>query len=780
MNRKIKVGVVIDQLLPGGVQKAAIQEVLNLNKLKFKTKLIILMRKGFEKRNDYLINNVPHEFLSDRYPAIFQKSYKFPIFKFLSTLHLVSPILAPLKFKQKEFDLIISHGTTTSLSTWTISKLHNIPYFAVIHDPMVYILEKVYSKTALHFFFPVIKPVATILEKRFVKAAKVCIVDSSVHINFLKKKYSVNPKIIYLGVNTPKTIPKKRGDKIISFGRWDRGKNPGILLEIINKISTVDLIIAGTWSSQQDLKWFKNLIKTKHLQDRVKLITNYTVKDLSNICSQGILWIHPHFEAFSLSALEAASYGLPIIIPKKSGITELFIDGKHGYFPKSALTDEFIKFTKILLNNKIKAEQMGLSALNLVKKNYTTQIHSKHLASLIHKTLDAKTIELVALETGHVGEFSISGGDILLEKMAKSVNVALNLTVIVPEKYTSHWVKSGVKINLKTISSNYFDRFTGPWGVFGAYLIRILKASLILFKMTLPNPTILYSSTGILPDILTGFIIKNIKTNIFWVARIHHLLVPPSQRPGKYWVNLGSLILQEISLFSIKIKADLILVLNLNLKNQLVSLGFRKDKIVVLGGGVDFKTISDLKSPSIKKFDGVFLGRLHPAKGIFDLSPIWQLVTEHKPDAKLAVIGTGPSKPTKTLIKQINKTDLRKNILLLNFLPQKKVWQILKSSKVFLFTDHEAGFGLAVAEAMAAGLPVVGWDIGILGQVFKKGYIMVPLEEIHKFAKAVVSLLDNDINYKKLSQEAKIEASRHDWTKTSLKFNQILNKIIRR
>ena len=125
----------------------------------------------------------------------------------------------------------------------------------------------------------------------------------------------------------------------------------------------------------------------------------------------------------------------------------------------------------------------------------------------------------------------------------------------------------------------------------------------------------------------------------------------------------------------------------------------------------------------------------------------------------------------------IIKNKLSQNIHVLGFIPQKRLWSILKNSKVFLFTDHEAGWGLAVAEAMTCGMPIVGWDIGILGQVFKKGYIKIPLGNTKEFAQSVLDLLENDIKYKKLSREALLEPSRLDWTKTSRKFSLILERI---
>ena len=196
------------------------------------------------------------------------------------------------------------------------------------------------------------------------------------HANFIKKSYGVSPRILHLAVEPHYSNPKLRGDALISFGRWDRGKNLDILLQILKKIPGAKLIIAGSWSSTKDLNWFQNLIEKNALKNRVQLIPKYDEKDLAEICKKGRVWIHPHFEAFSLSALEAASFGLPIIIPKKSGITELFRDKEHGFFPSIASVDQFLKPTKLLLENLNLASQMGAKAARLVAKKYIPTLES--------------------------------------------------------------------------------------------------------------------------------------------------------------------------------------------------------------------------------------------------------------------------------------------------------------------------------------------------------------------------------------------------------------------
>ena len=98
----------------------------------------------------------------------------------------------------------------------------------------------------------------------------------------------------------------------------------------------------------------------------------------------------------------------------------------------------------------------------------------------------------------------------------------------------------------------------------------------------------------------------------------------------------------------------------------------------------------------------------------------------------------------------------------------------MKQADIFLFLDHEAGWGLAVAEAMACGLPVVGYDNGVLGSVYKNGYLVAPIGDHKRFSNQVIKLLSNKSFRQEMASKARLEAQKHDWEKTSKKFNQLL------
>jgi len=284
------------------------------------------------------------------------------------------------------------------------------------------------------------------------------------------------------------------------------------------------------------------------------------------------------------------------------------------------------------------------------------------------------------------------------------------------------------------------------------YIKRILKA--LLLKIDISEGDILYSTSDFLPDVTPAFVRKISKRKVRWVQRIFHLI--PSNRIIPHYV-------QKISFLFIKNFADLIIVDNNILKKELIVKGFPKEKIVVSYLGVNIKYLQNFEECLKKTYDAVFLGRLHPSKGIFDLIKIWKSVIKTKPEFKLAVIGSGDVKIVEKFKMEIIRGKLQNNIFLLGYLSDDKAFKVLKSSKIFVFPSYEEGFGIAVAEAMAYGLPVVAWDLPVFGEVFPKGILRIPMGEFEKFAKSILELVKNENLYKKLTTEAKEIIQHFDW-----------------
>ena len=224
-----------------------------------------------------------------------------------------------------------------------------------------------------------------------------------------------------------------------------------------------------------------------------------------------------------------------------------------------------------------------------------------------------------------------------------------------------------------------------------------------------------------------------------------------------------------------RISANLIICRNEGIYKTLRKFGFPKNKLTVIDTGVDFYKVYNHKILKKYNFDGVFLGRLHFLKGIFDLPKIWFYVTQELPEARLAVIGSGNTKTLKSLNNKIKALGVSKNIKILGPLVDSQMLDILKTAKVFLFTDYEAGFSLATSEAMAAGIPVVAYDLPIFGSIYKKGFIKVPKGNKKLAAKAIIKLLNNKELREALGRQGVEQARELDRKNTEQDFLGIIN-----
>jgi len=175
-----------------------------------------------------------------------------------------------------------------------------------------------------------------------------------------------------------------------------------------------------------------------------------------------------------------------------------------------------------------------------------------------------------------------------------------------------------------------------------------------------------------------------------------------------------------------------------------------------------------------KKYDLVWCGRFHVQKGLEEIPEIIAKLKRHKPNIKLAIIGSGDH-AKKKLLRKIKKYNLRHNIELKGFLEGAKKFSVMKSSKVFLMTSYFESFGQVNLEAMKCGLPVVAYDLPVF-EVFDKGMIRVPIKDNEKMALEIRHLLDNPEYYLQASQEAESFAKEFSWEKTGREIYDVITE----
>ncbi len=304
------------------------------------------------------------------------------------------------------------------------------------------------------------------------------------------------------------------------------------------------------------------------------------------------------------------------------------------------------------------------------------------------------------------------------------------------------------------------------------------------------TPTIfLYSSSDFWMDSFPAVILKIRNPKFVWVSTCYQTAPNPfkgyseGEREKKYFLRALLYWLSQLPVkLLIKKFADFVIVNNEDERKRFPELD-KKGKVIVLIGAVRLDEIRKFQKsyqPSTINhqsliFDAVFQGRFHPQKGVLELIDIWKRVVDKKPDAKLALIGNGPL--MQEVKDKIKKLELEKNVKLFGYLfDGPKKYKIFAQSKIVVHPAFYDSGGMAAAEAMAFGVPCVGFNLKAFESYYPKGMLKVKIGDLDAFADAVIKLLtDKNLRYKIAKEALEMIEKNWSWKKRA---EEVFSKII--
>ena len=171
--------------------------------------------------------------------------------------------------------------------------------------------------------------------------------------------------------------------------------------------------------------------------------------------------------------------------------------------------------------------------------------------------------------------------------------------------------------------------------------------------------------------------------------------------------------------------------------------GVRADKVYVVHNGVDLPAFD----AAAKADPGVPSGRptiavvanLHASKGHLELIEAVARMRAELRDLLVLCAGEGPMRPV--LEQQISFHGLRDTVLLLGH--RRDVPALLARARVACAPSHQEGLSSAIVEAMAAGLPVVGSEVGGTPELVQEGEtgLLVPPRDPQALSERLLALL---------------------------------------
>jgi len=160
-----------------------------------------------------------------------------------------------------------------------------------------------------------------------------------------------------------------------------------------------------------------------------------------------------------------------------------------------------------------------------------------------------------------------------------------------------------------------------------------------------------------------------------------------------------------------------------------------------------------------------FIGYWTPRKGAKDWAEIIMRTKAQVPDARFLFLGTGLS--AKEVLQDLNMPAYDW-IEIISSYESDMLPQLLSGATIGAFPSYMEGFGFAVLEKLACGLPTIAYDVPGPRDMLQPldPSLMISVGDIEKFTAKLIELLQLDEKgYNQLSQRCHKVASTFSWSK---------------
>ena len=207
-------------------------------------------------------------------------------------------------------------------------------------------------------------------------------------------------------------------------------------------------------------------------------------------------------------------------------------------------------------------------------------------------------------------------------------------------------------------------------------------------------------------------------------------------------------------------------------KNDLLTLGIKQDKIIMIPPGVDqklFHPAAKSKYPSM-----VYFGGMRKYKRPLESLYLLKSLIEKLEGLKLFIIGTGPEE--RSMREFVKKLNLQDFVEFTGRISSEELSYIVASSWLNVHTSVTEGWGYSILEASAAGTPTVAYDVPGVTDAVEDGLNGIKVKDGDRktLADSALSILNDPERWWSSSIEV---ANKYSWDKTVESWENLIKEI---
>jgi alpha-1,3-rhamnosyl/mannosyltransferase len=200
--------------------------------------------------------------------------------------------------------------------------------------------------------------------------------------------------------------------------------------------------------------------------------------------------------------------------------------------------------------------------------------------------------------------------------------------------------------------------------------------------------------------------------------------------------------------------------------------GLDPDRIEVIYSGVPEVYFGAQPRPSSRPYV-LYVGTIEPRKNIDTLLDAWQGL-RLRDDYDLIIAGATGWSSEKTMARLLSRPA---SVKYLGYVPEDELPGLTAGATAFVYPSLYEGFGFPVAQAMAAGVPVITSNTSCLPEIAGDGALLIVPRSPHEIGSAIQKLLTSPSLQQQLRKAAQARAEEYRWEKCARKSLEFFRKM---